>query len=143
MFFNYLSILSGPLIASISGSFMCLIPIRNVLKEPEYWFGETMSKIPIAIPFIIHTLYRTEHWSNFVFEKRMQTYMLFTGLTLIVILTYNMGYYYLWTIYLGFSYPLPLHHLLGGTITLIVITISSTFRYVFKNLSYTHLCTFT
>ena len=40
-----LSILSGPLVACVFGSFICLLPIHNVLKEPAYWYEEVLCRM--------------------------------------------------------------------------------------------------
>ena len=81
----YISILGGPLLAATAGSFLCLIPIHNVLEQPEYWYEEVTCRILAAgILYPVINLIRTEYWSNLFFEKRVQTYVLFIGLTNVV-----------------------------------------------------------
>ena len=66
------SILSGPLLAATAGSFLCLIPIHNVLEQPEYWYEEftcrMLAGLAAGILFTINALIRTEYWSN-LWEK--------------------------------------------------------------------------
>ena len=124
------SILSGPLLAATAGSFLCLIPIHNVLEQPEYWYEEfTCRMLTAGILFTVNALIRTEYWSNLYFEKRVQTYLLFIGLTNVVGVGVYTTYYYYWT-NIGLFQPMPLNHLVLGTVTLIVITIISKFRYL-------------
>ena len=113
----YISILGGPLLAATAGSFLCLIPIPNVLEQPQYWYKEFICKMLAGtIPFTITVLIRTEYWSNLVFKKRVQTYMLFTGLSFIIVISIYITYLYYWNFYLELFQPMPLNHLIGGSV---------------------------
>ena len=109
---SYLSILSGPLLASLCGSFICLVPIRNVLKEPSYWYEDVICRyiagIPVSTGIII---IRTEYCSNFSFENNKSTYGLLTMISFGVHFAFVIGYYYLWTNYYDYSPPMPFNRL--------------------------------
>ena len=126
----YISILGGPLLAATAGSFLCLIPIPSVLEQPEYWYKEFICKMLAGtIPFTITVLIRTEYWSNLAFKKRVQTYMLFIGLSFIIMISVYITYLYYWNFYLELFQPMPLNHLIGGSVALIFITVTSILRY--------------
>ena len=127
---DHLSIMSGPFLASIAGSILCLIPIHNVLEKPEYWYQEIICRVSAGgILHISQILIRTEYWSNFVFVKRMKTYILFIGLHLVLLYGVSLVFYYYWSIWIGAFFPMPLNHLACGSIALIVMTILTLFRY--------------
>ena len=127
--FHHFSILSGPLLASLAGSVLCLIPVPNVLEKTEYAFLEiTLRNLSGGLLHFCQMMIRTVYWSKFTFEKRMKTYALLLGLQIFLLFSVFMIYYYVWIIYLGFAYPLPLCHIIGGSLILIIITISIAFR---------------
>ena len=126
----YISILSGPLFAATAGSFLCLIPMHNVLEHPEYWYEEVTCRILAAgILYPVINLIRTEYWSNLFFGKRVQTYMLFIAVSPIVLFSSYITYLYFWNIHLELFLPMPLNHIVGGSVLLIIITVFLRFRY--------------
>ena len=129
-FLYYSSIFSGPILAATAGSFLCLIPIHNVLEQPEYWYEEVTCRILAAgILYPVINLIRTEYWSNLFFEKRVQTYMLFIAVSQIVLVSSYITYLYYWNIHLKLFLPMPLNHIVGGSVLLIIITVFLKFRY--------------
>ena len=126
----YISILSGPLFAATAGSFLCLMPMHNVLEHPEYWYEEVTCRILAAgILYPVINLIRTEYWSNLFFGKRVQTYMLFIAVSPIVLFSSYITYLYFWNIHLELFLPMPLNHIVGGSVLLIIITVFLRFRY--------------
>ena len=127
--FYHLSILSGPFLASLAGSILCLIPVPNVLEQPKYAFLEvTLRNLSGGLLHFGQMMIRTVYWSKFTFEKRMKTYFLMLGLEIFMLFSIFMIYYYVWIIHFAFAYPLPLGHLVAGSITAIVIAIAAAFR---------------
>ena len=128
-FLNYLSILSGPLVACINASFFCLIPIRNVIKEPAYWYEDIMARLVSGMPvFACQLVIRADYWSNFSFKKRWPTYLWMIGLAYVAQGLCVAGYYWLWTVHLGYFPPLPMNQHLVGTISVIAINVALYFR---------------
>ena len=125
-----LSILSGPLVACVFGSFICLLPIHNVLKEPAYWYEEVLCRM-LSSGFLVacQTTVEAEFWSNFRFEKRLTTYVFLVGLMYTLFSVCVIGYYYIWTVHLGFYQPGGLNHFIVGSISVIVVNIALWFRY--------------
>ena len=98
---QYLSILSGPLIACINVSFLTLIPVPNILEQPQYWYEDHFFKsIPVVSMIGIQLLIHAEVWSNFSFQKKWQTYVLSLGLTYVAYVVAVTGYHFIWTYYL-------------------------------------------
>ena len=125
--FYHLSILSGPFLASLAGSILCLIPVPNVLEQPAYAFLEVaLRNLSGGLLQLGQMMIRTVYWSKFTFEKKMRTYVLMLGLEIFMLFSIFLIYYYVWTV--GFAYPLPLGHLVAGSITATAIAIASAFR---------------
>ena len=117
----YLSILSGPVLACLVNGMICLIPVHNVLEYPDYWYEEIVIRILVGNLLVFQILIEAEFWSCFSFEKRISTYVTIIGLTMILGICINCGYYYVWTIHYEYSQPGALNHLIIGTIVGIVI----------------------
>ena len=123
------SILSGPLVACINASFFCLIPIHNVIKEPAYWYEDIMARWLPGIPiFACMIVIRADYWNSFSFEKRWPTYLWMLGLAYAGHFLCIAGYYWLWTVHLGYFPPMPMNQHLSGTISVIVINVALYFR---------------
>ena len=126
----YLSILSGPLLACVCGSFLTLIPIHNILEEPNYWLEDFIYRILAggAIATSQNAI-RAECWSNFHFKKRLITYIW------LIVIGHGLGicafgaHFYIWIVHFGHSQPLPLGHFMVGTALVIAINTTIYFRY--------------
>ena len=127
---HYLSILSGPLLACFCGSFLTLIPIRNVLEEFQYWYEDQLYKAIAVVPiFVISLLMKAEYWCNFSFERKYSTYLMSIGLSYCTYFIVITGYHLIWTQYLGHAQPLPMNQHLCGIAMVIEITITIWIRY--------------
>ena len=84
---------------------------------------------PVGIPVIVcQILHQAEVWTHFTFEKRWQTYLLVTGLTYAAMTCTLIGYYFIWTEYLGFQQPMPMNQHIVGVICVNVMVIAVWFR---------------
>ena len=118
---HYLSVLSGPIIACFCGSFLTLVPIHNVLEQPQFWYEDQLSKAIPVVPMIVsQILIHAEYWSNFKFEKKWQTYVFSIGLAYLTYFGVMTGYHFIWTYYLGYYHPLPMNQVfIGGAMVVI------------------------
>ena len=108
-FYYYISILSGPFWACLTGSFICLIPIHNVMEQPWYWYEDQLTKFFAVIPnMICLIIIRAKFWSGFEFEKEFKSYVVLGGFGMSVYLVVTIGYNLLWTKYFGYSLPMAM-----------------------------------
>ena len=124
-----MSILSGPLVACICSSSICLIPIHNTIEQPLYWYEDVLTRLLFGTPILAcQTVMLAEYWSNFSFEKKGSTYLAMIGLLYVVQFCWIIGYYFLWTMYLGYVPPMPMNQHFVGIISVIAIKIAMLFR---------------
>ena len=126
---HYLSILSGPIICSVFLGIFCLIPIRNIMKEPSYWYEDVVIRtLTISYPLAAQTLFRAEFWSDFSFKSRWFTHALIIGFTHVILSFAFSATYFVWTFYLGYHPPMPLNQYAVGSIVVISINAILWFR---------------
>ena len=125
----YLSILSGPLLACVCGSFLTLIPVHNILEEPNYWYEEFICRVlSCGVIVTCQNAIRAECWSNFTFDNKFATYIW------LILIGHGLGlcayaaHFYIWIIHFGFSQPLALSHFLMGTALVLAINTTIYFR---------------
>ena len=110
-----LSVLSGPSAILAVLSVECLIPLHNVLKEPQYWYEHQLILAFGVIPFVIgQTLQFTIYWANFSFEKKWTSYLAIIGVGSVTFFISTIIYDVVWTEYLGYFQPLPISLLVTG-----------------------------
>ena len=131
---HFFSLLSGPIVSCISGSFLCLIPNQNILEQPSFWIEDLFYRFMAAIPIMIgQNLLRAEYWSNLTFEKRGLSYLILVGTGFALYACIMTGYSYLWIFHYGYNPPIPLNLHVGGSLTLIGLNIALWFRCVTEN----------
>ena len=119
----YLSILSGPALACAMGSLMCLVPLKNVLKYPDYWYEDIIVRIVSAGSLqVCQILVEAEIWCNFELERRLPTYLGMIALGFGMGFILSGGYFYIWTVHHGLSQPGALNHFINGMIVAFVLT---------------------
>ena len=124
----YLTIFSGTILACINGSFIALIPIHNVLKQPDYWYEDVFCRVlTVGFLFACQILIEAEYWSNFSFKSKRTTYVLVITLTYCLFIGISTGYHYFWTIYLGYSHPSAFGHTVAA-IVIIILSFTMLFR---------------
>ena len=125
----YLSVFTGPIFAIISGSFLCLVPISNVLEQPEYWMLDQVTRVLAGCNGNLQNLFGTEYWADFKFKNRWATYLILTILQIstycVVITIYNL----IWTTGLGYYHPMPMSQHIGAFGILTAYHIGVWFRY--------------
>ena len=118
------SILNGPIIACSCASFISLVPVANVMKEPEYWYQEEMFRFLAVVPLgIAQFLVTAYYWSEFSFEQKWESTALLGGLGCFVYIITVISYYFIWTYGLGFSLPMPFGYLISGSTGTIALSI--------------------
>ena len=76
----HLSTLSGPIAMLAVISAECLIPLHNVLKEPQYWYEHILILTFGLMPFMISgTVNFAIYWAKFTFEKKWISYLEIVG----------------------------------------------------------------
>ena len=128
--FYYLSVFTGPIFAIISGSFLCMWPIPNVIEQPEYWLLDQLTRVLAGCNGNLQNLFGTEYWADFKFKNRWATYLILTILQLsaycVVCTVYNL----IWTAGLGYYQPMPMSQHIGAFGILTAYHIGVWFRYV-------------
>ena len=126
---HYISIISGPVFALLAGSFLCLVPIHNVMEQPQYWYEDQFCRAMALVPLMIgKNLLRAEYWSNFAFKNKWVSFLILAGVGVTTYTGIIIGYYILWVEYQGLSLPLPMNLQLAGSIASIMINITLFFR---------------
>lgn len=119
---HYLSMLSGPMLACVCGGFLTLIPIHNVLENPEYWYEDIACRIlSSAVILTCQSLLRAEYWCNFSFENKTIAYVGLITVVHGIVISSVLAHYYVWTVYFGLYQPMALGHFVLGSILVVVI----------------------
>ena len=126
----YLSVFTGPIFAIISGSFLCLWPIPNVLEQPEYWMLDQVTRVLAVCSGNLQNLFGTEYWADFKFKNRWATYLILTILQISTYCVVSTIYNLIWTAGLGYYQPMPMSQHIGAFGILIAYHIGVWFRYV-------------
>lgn len=133
----YCSILSGPLLACVCGSFITLIPIHNVLEQPNYWYEDIICRfLSCGVIIACQLAIRAESWSNFSFKNRLITYIWLIVIGHIVGPCTYAVHFYIWIIHFGFSQPIALGHFVMGTSLVLSINVAIYFRYEYNFIQY-------
>ena len=114
---HYGSIPSGPFLACSCATLICLVPVPNVMKQPELWMEEQTFRFMAVIPMLMGQILNIAiNWSEFSFDKKVKSYLFSVGLGCSVYVTGVFGYYCLWTFGLGLSQPMAFGLYGAGTI---------------------------
>ena len=128
-FIYHVSIWSGLLLSCACGSFLILVPVHNVMEEPNYWYMDQTYRFLAAIPIMTcQTFVRAKYWSNFSVPNTWQTYLMIIGAKFGVFLAVSFGYSLTWIYYLEFSPPIPMNQHLAAIPSFIAINIAIWFR---------------
>ena len=129
---HYISWIFGIILTLGTISVITLIPSKNILIEPEYWYESvilvpTLGWIPL---FVTALIFQLEFLSNITYTKSISTwiYMFVIGA-----LTYTfmlLNYHYLWTRILGFYQPAPFSGYLCGSQMIFTLFAATWFRSV-------------
>ena len=129
--FHYVNILSGPLLSCICASFMCLVPLYNVIEYPNSWYLEQLSRFTAAIPiWICQVLIETIIWSDLPLERNWVSYIFLFGTGFAGFWLFEITYYFIWTHYLGLFQPMPFNGHICGSLTYGLLVLATWFRYV-------------
>ena len=121
---HYLSTLSGPFLACVCGGILTLIPIHNVMEEPEYWYEDSIIRnLSMVTVYACLNTIRAEYWCNFVLENKFKTYLLMIGFMHVVGAIFNIVHYYFWTDIFGQFLPMALAHYVGGSAGTCIISV--------------------
>ena len=127
--FHYANILSGPFLSCICASFMCLVPLNNVIEYPNSWYLEQLSRFTAAIPiWICQVLFETIIWSDLPLERNWVSYLFLFGTGFAGYWFCEITYYFIWTHYLGLFQPMPFNGHISGSLTYGLLVIATWFR---------------
>ena len=109
--------------------FFTLIPIHNVLEQPNYWYEEFICRVlSCGVIVTCQNAIRAECWSNFTFDNKFATYIW------LILIGHGLGlcayaaHFYIWIIHFGLSQPLALGHFMIGTALVLAINTTIYFR---------------
>ena len=123
-----MSVLSGPPLAFICGSFLCLIPFHDVLKNPDHWYEEQAACFMAAFPLTMsQAVAQAIYWSNLSFERTLASGLYLVVLGCLIHVIVQAFYFAIWT-YLGLYQPMPFSGYLGGTLGVLAVMIAMWFR---------------
>ena len=126
----YASVLSGPVLACACATFLCLIPVANVMEEPEYWYEYQIMEFFAIIPLLVAVIWGVAiYWCKFTVKKK---WFSFTWTLMIGCGSYGisvMTYYLLWTYVFELNLPFPFLLYTAGTTSIYAIVIAISIRY--------------
>ena len=128
----YASVLSGPLLACVCGSFLCLIPIHYVIEYPKYWYEEqTVRFLTCIVIWLCQYASEVINWSNFPMKGKWKTCLFLVILGGILYASVMVAYHFIWTEYLGFFQPMPFNGHLQGFIASTMMNTALWFRWIY------------
>ena len=126
----YLTILSGPIVIWAITSAECLIPARNVLKEPEYWYEYQLLMVLGLVPlFLGQTFINALYWCNFSFDNKWISYSVIIGTGVVVHLATLFIYEFTWTSYFGYVHPMPVNFYVTTFYSYNAVMLATGYRY--------------
>ena len=67
---HYFSVFSGPLLCLASASAICLVPGRNILEQPQYWYEDQMARFAAQEhSFLVARMVEVVYWADFQLVK--------------------------------------------------------------------------
>ena len=119
---TYFSILSGPFLAWICGGILCLVPIKNVLKYPSYWYEDHIVRVFGSIfIMILQNLSLIEYWSNFQFEDKKTSCVILLGLGFLVYIFATAIYFSIWSYHFELYQPMPFNGHIAATVIVFAV----------------------
>ena len=114
---HYLTPFCGPIVACLAGGIFCLIPMHNILNEPNYWYEYQISSILGVWPFIIcGTILQAIYFADFTFKDTLISSMYIGGVGLGTYITCIGIYFFIWTKILEFTLPMAFNLLIAGSL---------------------------
>ena len=131
----YASLLSGPVLACACATFICLIPVSNVMEEPEYWYEYQIMEFFATIPLLMAAIWGIAiYWCKFTFKKKFfsftLTFIIGCGSYGICVMTY----YLLWTYALELNLPCIFSFMIATSPSALAATLAIGIRYWFRML---------
>ena len=127
---HYISWLFGVMLTCLTVSLITLLPARNILKEPDYWY-ENVLLITMAgwhPIFITAFILQLEFWSNITYTKNIRSWIICYVISVSTSVIFEIIYHHSWTEILGFFPPAPFNGYIGGTMSIFMIFYASWFR---------------
>ena len=122
---HYFSVGSGIFFAILSTSVITLVPLHNILKEPQYIYEVIIGPSIAFYPFCIATLIlQCAYWTNITYSKSWPAFFCLYSLGAIIYSFLCLAYYFIWTYYLAFFAPMPFTGYFSGTITFFALYIA-------------------
>ena len=121
---HYLSTFSGPLLACIGGTFLCLVPLQNVLEQPSLWYEYQLCTTFAVLAMLLQNLLAAEYWSDFTFENRSKSYMILGGLGFVLYAGVIFGCFLVWTLYYGYVPPMPMSQRYAGGLSIVTTNVA-------------------
>ena len=121
---HHISIVSGIFLAFACCCPSCLIPGKNHLQEPEYWYETIIIGIICWTPLSAASInLGAVYWANISYDKIFKTFSIMYSIGAILSLLIYSSYYCIWTYALHLFAPLPFGYYTSGIIPLITMYI--------------------
>ena len=127
---HYISWIFGVILTCGTISIITLIPSKNILIEPNFWYESvilipTIGWIPLWITVLIFQL---EFWSNITYSKSISTWIYLFVIGVFAYIFTLLSYRFLWTAFLGFYQPAPFSGYLCGSNMIFMLFAATWFR---------------
>ena len=112
--------LAGTILGIILNCPLALIPITNILENPDYFYEEMLinfCSLPVwTAQFLISCIY----YMNVDCIKTWKHFVIATFYLLIQLIGQRIIVYFIWTDAAGYSYPMPFHTTLSRFVTILM-----------------------
>ena len=128
-----LTCFTGPLLASLLAGVWTLIPMENIITNPEYWWQFELGLLVSVLPMMyLAILGIAEYWAHMVINDFWKTFWMIFVCAQGVAMIGMVVYYSIWTFVLGLYQPMPFNALIfellaAGTAAVVIM-----YRYVTK-----------
>ena len=106
--------LNGVLFGLFMNSITALIPIHNVIKQPEYFYEVILTNMFFTPLFAAQLLYQCSYWMNIDYIRTLKNYVRIAICLVVYRVCIQGGLYAIWTCLLENPYPMPFHTTIGG-----------------------------
>lgn len=124
---HHVSFLSGPALSFLTTSVIFIVPQKNGMLEPDYWYEYFIYGLFTLFPlFMLQVWFQIKYWCEFTFSRKSMWKVSF----LAFVINYSVLplYFCIWTYALEFVPPMAFGMYIGGTIAFMFMIVGIWFE---------------
>ena len=100
--------ISGIILAVLFTSIIILIPVHNILEQPQYWYESMFTgNFSLALYFTAYILLNCSYWINIDYIKTLKHFLIFYFWGFLMGIILKTSFWFIWTSILSYRYPMP------------------------------------